>query len=178
MTIQYAIIGFLSWRPFSGYDLKKLFADSPFFHWSGNNNQIYTTLVQLQHDGLVASEVQYPERGPARKVYTITEAGLAELRRWLPSPPELPQWRNGFLAQLAWADQLPAEELDRLLAQYEHEVAIQVLMRREQERRGSDHPARTPREAYLWRMIAQNGTLSLETELAWVRELRQGLRDL
>ncbi|RPI32756.1 MAG: DUF4180 domain-containing protein, partial [Chloroflexota bacterium] len=41
MDIKFAILGYLSWRPFSGYDLKKLFADSAAFYWSGNNNQIY-----------------------------------------------------------------------------------------------------------------------------------------
>ena len=41
MTIKYAILGLLSWKPFSGYDLKKIFVDSASLYWSGNNNQIY-----------------------------------------------------------------------------------------------------------------------------------------
>ena len=44
MTLEYAILGLLSWKPFSGYDLKKIFSDSPIYYWSGNNNQIYRTL--------------------------------------------------------------------------------------------------------------------------------------
>jgi PadR family transcriptional regulator AphA len=178
MTIKYAMLGFLSWRSLSGYDLKKMFADSELFYWSGNNNQIYRTLVQLHQEGLVAQEVQYQENYPARKVYTITDQGLAELRQWLLSPPELPQYRNSFLVQLAWADQLAPGELDGLLAQYEHELHMQVLMRRERERRGSLNPARTPREAYLWRMLAENQISTYENELAWVRQLRQELASL
>ena len=175
MTIRYAILGFLSWRPLTGYDLKKMFADSAYFHWSGNNNQIYRTLVELHREGLVTQEVQVQESYPPRKVYTITEAGRAALRAWLLSPPELPQLRNPFLAQLAWADQLAPAELDALLAQYEHEVEMQLLMRREQERRGSPSPARTPRETYLWRMIAEAWISTYENELAWVRKLRRDL---
>lgn len=177
MTIKYAILGFLSWRPFSGYDLKKLFADSLSFYWSGNNNQIYRTLVQLHNEGLVTVEVQVQADRPPRKVYTITEQGRAALREWVVSAPELPQLRNTFLVQLAWADQLGDAELDGLLAQYEHEVEMQLLMCREQARRGGTNPARTARESYLWTMIAENWVASYESELAWVRRLRQGLAE-
>ncbi|MFZ3110044.1 MAG: hypothetical protein WA234_05080 [Rectinemataceae bacterium] len=45
MSIRYAILGFLSWKPFAGYDLKKLLSNSLSFHWSGNNNQVYGTLL-------------------------------------------------------------------------------------------------------------------------------------
>ena len=41
MSIHHAILGLLSWKPHTGYDLKKVFEDSAFMHWSGNNNQIY-----------------------------------------------------------------------------------------------------------------------------------------
>ena len=175
MTIEYAILGFLSWWPLSGYDLKKMFTDTMFIYWSGNNNQIYKTLVELRQAGLVASEVQVQESGPARKVYTITSKGRSKLRQWLLSAPEPPQLRNSFLIQLAWADQLPPDELDTLLANYENEVQAQALMYREQKRRNRINPARTPREAYLWGAIADNWITFYENELAWVRNLRQEL---
>ena len=176
MTIKYAILGFLSWRPLTGYDLKKMFLDATFIYWSGNNNQIYRTLVQLHKEGLVTSEVEHQERGPSRKIYTITEKGSAELRRWVLSAPEVPQLRNSFLIQLAWADQLEPEELDTLLENYEHEVQMQALMYQEQKRRNLINPARTERESYLWGMISDNWIMFYETELAWVQKLRDGLK--
>ena len=178
MTIRYAILGFLSWRPFTGYELKKVFADSEYFHWSGNNNQIYSTLVQLHREGLVTSEVQPQEHLPARKVYTLTPAGQGELRRWVASAPELPQSRNPFLVQLAWADLLSPAELDALLARYEEEVNLQLLMLREKERRQLPRPARTPREADLWRTLAETRLVAYEGELAWARRLRQQLAEM
>ncbi len=179
MTIRYAILGFLSWRSLAGYDLKKLIADSPVSYWSGNNNQIYRTLVELHAEGLVTGEVQPQEHLPARKVYTITEPGRAALAEWVRTTPELPQLRHTFLIQLAWADQLAPEELDALLAAYEHQVEMQGLMLREALRRGTpEHPARTKREAYLWDMIAENNLGVYEGELAWVRRVRAGLRDI
>jgi PadR family transcriptional regulator, regulatory protein AphA len=175
MDINYAILGFLSWRSFSGYDLKKMFVNSTFIYWSGNNNQIYSTLLQLHRDGLVTTEMQHQESGPSRKMYTITDKGMAQLKQWVMALPEIPQPRNLFLVQLAWADPLTPDELDRLLERYENEINVHLLMYQEQKRRKTINPARTPRESYLWDMIAANGVAFYENELTWVRQLRQEL---
>ena len=175
MTIKYAILGFLSWRPLTGYDLKKLFSVAMFIYWSGNNNQIYRTLLELNKQGWVTSQVEHQEVGPSRKVYTITETGLSELRQWLATSPELPQLRNSFLIQLAWADQLEPDELDALLDKYEHNVQMQSLMYQEEKRRNRINPARTERESYLWGMISDNQISFYENELNWVRKLRREL---
>lgn len=177
MNIKFAILGFLSWQPLTGYDLKKVFADSVFVYWSGNNNQIYRTLMQLHKEDLVTNEVQHQENYPSRKIYTITEKGLNELREWVLSSPELPEIRNTFLIQLAWADQLQPNELDSLLEKYEYEVQMQLLMGQERIRRRRVNPARSPREAYLWDKIFENWIDSYENELSWARKVRNELND-
>jgi PadR family transcriptional regulator, regulatory protein AphA len=178
MSIRYAILGFLSWTPLTGYELKKLFVESTILPWSGNNNQIYKTLVELHREALVTLEVQHQETHPSRKIYTITEKGRSELRDWVLSSPEPPQFRNSFLIQLAWADQLKTDELDALLEKYEEEVAIQLSMACEQHQRQTHSPQRTAREAYLWQMIAENQIAFYESDLNWVRRLRHELRDM
>ncbi len=175
MDIKYAILGLLSWQPFAGYDLKKVFADSAVLYWSGNNNQIYRSLVDLHAQGLVSVAVQPQESLPARKVYYITDQGLAQLKRWLESPPELPEIRSSFLVQLAWADLLSPEELDRLLAAYIDELRLALIMQQEKTRRAAHIPQRTPREALLWRAISGNIVSSYENELRWAENLRQEL---
>jgi PadR family transcriptional regulator, regulatory protein AphA len=50
--------------------------------------------------------VETPERGPSKKVYSITDQGRARLRTELLQPPELPQVRNPFLASIAFMDAL------------------------------------------------------------------------
>jgi PadR family transcriptional regulator AphA len=178
MAIEQAILGFLSWRPLSGYDLKKLFAASGTLPWSGNSNQIYRALVELHKEKLVTKEDEVGDSGPARKVYSLTEAGHAALRAWVLSEPELPEFKTPFLAQLAWADQLTSAELDDLLLRYEDELRVKLLMLRERAERvaaGDETPARTPREAYLWQMMDANLSGAYKQELAWVRQLRREL---
>lgn len=178
MSIQYAILGFLSWQPLTGYDLKKLFAESATLHWSGNSNQIYKALVELHRDDLVTLEVEYQSDHPPRKIYSITEKGKTALRQWVLSTPELPQLKHTLLVQLAWANQLTPAELDGLLATYEAEVETHLVMFREQAKRNKHAPDRAPRETYLWQMIAENWIGFYEHELAWVRQLRAGLGDM
>lgn len=174
MSIKYAILGFLSWRPFTGYELKQLFAESATLSWSGNSNQIYTPLVELHKEGLVSLEIQPQEGRPARKVYTLTVQGLAALKSWVLSTPEPPLQKNSFLLQLAWADQLEAEEVDALLETYAEKLQTQLLLFQGRSR-SNEVPQRTSRETYLWNMIAQNWISFYENELRWVRSVREGL---
>lgn len=177
MTIRYAILGLLSREPLSGYDLKKLIADSDVFYWSGSNNQIYRALVDLHRDGLVTQEVQPQEDRPARKIYTITGAGRDALRAWVLTPPDLPQLRHPALIQLAWGDQVESGALDALLAAYEEEVRVKLLMLQEGARREAQVPVRTGCARWLRDAIAGRLRAFYEHELAWVRELRAELTD-
>jgi PadR family transcriptional regulator, regulatory protein AphA len=178
MSVEFAILGLLSWKQMSGYDVKKVIAESDIFYWSGNNNQVYNSLVALNRAGFVTQEIQYQASLPAKKLYSITDKGRAALRDWLRTAPELPELRNTFLVQLAWADALSGEELDSLLGQYEDETAIQVRMRT--ERASADQqqaPNRTSRERYLWEQIIQHQAAGFQSELEWIRNLRAGLRE-
>jgi len=190
MSLELAILGLLSLRPQTGYDIKKIFEDSPTLYWSGSNNQIYHTLVDLHQKGLVTREVQLQEDHPSRKIYTITQKGLDELKQWVKAVPELPQLKQAFLIQLAWADLLEPAELDALLEQYEEEVQMQLfllqsthpqnspsLRRKRREEYVDPAQARTPREAVLWGMILENRSSFFENELSWVRKLRKALKN-
>lgn len=185
MSIDHAILGLLSLNSLSGYDVKKMFEGSAALYWSGNNNQIYKALIKLHEQGWVRYETQTQDNSPTRKIYSITEKGNEELRRWVLTNPEIPQVRNSFLIQLAWADQLSANELDDLLGKYEGELRAQLAMLNFQKQHRNISPsgvsrdayinvsaARTSRETFLWNMILENWVSYYQTELDWVGKLR------
>ncbi|KNY29586.1 DUF4180 domain-containing protein [Pseudobacteroides cellulosolvens] len=175
MSIKYAILGLLSWKPFSGYDMKKVFEESSTMYWSGNNNQIYKSLVQLTEEGLVTNEVQHQENSPSKKLYFITEDGLAELKEWVLSSPELPELKNTFLIQLSWAYQLDDGELKKIIANYENSVKMQLVLQQEKIRRGINSPNRNHRETLLWDMINENTLSFYRNEIAWIQNLHKEL---
>lgn len=177
MHLRAAILGFLSWKPASGYDLKRIISDSDIFYWSGNNNQIYKSLVELQREGLVRYEVQIQESLPAKKVYSITEQGLAELRRSLLATPEAPELHKNFLIQMAWAETLADDEVLALLEHYKDEITARLRMLQDQAARRDGSPNRSRREKYLWRRIADNLVSTYQAELDWARQTQQELRE-
>ena len=80
MSLRHALLGLLADRPASGYDLAKRLESSAGFAWSAKHTQIYPELNRLADGGLVEVAA---EGARGRKEYRITDAGRAEVRRWL-----------------------------------------------------------------------------------------------
>lgn len=176
MSLNHAILGILSRQPLTGYDLKKIMQDSAYMPWSGNNNQIYKALVELLEHGYLTNEVQHQDGAPSKKIYTITEQGLAELKRWTLAEPEPPEFRKLFLIRLACSGQLSDEELGGLLSRYEEELHSMLSYQEEKRHRET---ARTQpgeaRDALIQQMIHANVMSFYRQELSWVMELRRKL---
>jgi DNA-binding PadR family transcriptional regulator len=115
MSLKHAILGFLSFASFSGYDLKKAFDRSVQHFWPANQSQIYRTLAQLDEEGLVEKEVVAREERLDMKIYNITEAGRAELHQWLSTPLPEHDTREPFLIQVYFGGTLSDEEILSLL---------------------------------------------------------------
>jgi len=175
MSLTHTILGFLSWKPFTGYELKKLFSETDFIYWSGNNNQIYKSLVQLSSEKLVTREVVQQDSLPAKKIYHITDKGRKELHDWASSSPEFAQVKNTFLMQLAWSGELNDRELSNLIGEYQYEVEMRLAMCRTKLERRTVLPDRTEREEYIWEMLWQKEIDYLKGELNWLVKLSQGV---
>lgn len=175
MSINFAILGILSWKASTGYELKKIFEESSILYWSGNNNQIYKALSQMLNDELVRSEVVHQDNSPSKKIYTITDEGLKELKEWVISTPEAPEIKKTFLVQLAWSNMLSNQELNDLLIRYENELKTQLIMEQEKIRRVLHSPNRNSRESFIWEMISENIISTYNNELNWAKETRQRL---
>jgi DNA-binding PadR family transcriptional regulator len=177
MDLRSTILGLLSWKPLSGYDLKRIISTSELYYWSGNNNQIYKSLLALEKEGLVIHQVQVQESLPAKKIYTITDQGLSELHQSLLADPSLPELRKGFLIQLAWAEILSDEEILTLLEKYADEITGHLRISQAQAAKQAGRPGRSPRENYLWERISANIIAAYQTELDWARRTQQEIQD-
>ena len=56
MSLEHAILGFLQYKPMSGYDLKKIFDTSVRHFWPADQSQIYRTLTRLADKGWAEQE--------------------------------------------------------------------------------------------------------------------------
>lgn len=108
MALEHILLGLLR-EPASGYDLKRIFDDSVGNFWPANLSQIYPTLKRLENQGLLSKRLAPSERGPQRRVYSLTTEGRAALDEWLTSGPEVATERFGYLTQLFVMDALDDE---------------------------------------------------------------------
>jgi DNA-binding PadR family transcriptional regulator len=90
MSVARTLLGLLEPEAQHGYTLRQRYD-----LWFGTarplkSAQVYTTLHRLSRDGYVDLAGVAAGEGPDRRLYTITEAGVFELDRWL-SEPEVPE---------------------------------------------------------------------------------------
>jgi PadR family transcriptional regulator, regulatory protein AphA len=97
MSLRHAILGLLVDRPASGYDLMKRFDLALARVWPAAQSQLYTELNQLADDKLI-EVIATGARG--RKLYALTDSGLAELRRWLVETEPRRERRNDELLRV------------------------------------------------------------------------------
>jgi DNA-binding PadR family transcriptional regulator len=107
MSLKYALLGLLSHRRASGYDLLQTFRTTLANVWPATQSQIYTELTKLADAGLLAVS----EEGPrGRKEYALTEAGLAELRHWMAEIEPVAPTRDEVLLRVFFLGVLSHEQ--------------------------------------------------------------------
>src|SRR5690606_31454678 len=91
----YALLGILSLRPRSGYEIKKLIEQSLIHFWREGYGQIYPNLKKLVAQGFATVHTEEQSGKPDKMVYTITEKGREQLLLWLKKPiRQLPPEKN------------------------------------------------------------------------------------
>jgi PadR family transcriptional regulator, regulatory protein AphA len=183
MSLEHAVLGFLSYGPLSGYDLKKAFDLSVRHFWPADQSQIYRTLGRMEQEGWVEVEVIQQEDRPPRKVYSVTPAGEEELTRWLLAPQPLEQARSAWLIQVFFAGRLSDEQIIGILER------LAGRMRERLERYGQiggctmpyQQKAASPRQPFFWLLTLDYGMAMARASLEWVEStiarLKNGEQD-
>lgn len=107
-TTQYAVLGALSLKPMSGYEIKKLMAESTNYFWTESNGQLYPTLAALTKAKLVTVKNQVTGT-KTRKIYTLTKAGEKKLKEWLVKDANSYQRRDELLLKLFYGANVSPE---------------------------------------------------------------------
>ena len=180
MPLSHAILGFLDYRPMSGYDLKKFFDQSVAHFWSATQSHIYKALENLEQDGMVESQVIQQEGKPNRKQYKITNAGRAELRRWVSTPLPVEAKREAWLIQVFFAHHLDNQEIASL---FENRIErlrnslSQCQLAQENIDKNSRH-GELKRLQSLWQLTLDYGIDYYENEINWLEKTLPLVRKL
>jgi PadR family transcriptional regulator, regulatory protein AphA len=107
VSLRHAALGLLAKGPASGYDLLKTFKSTMHPVWPATQSQLYGELNKLASAGFTTASA-VGARG--RKEYSITDAGRAELHRWMTSPDEDPPQRSAVLLRVFLLGELSPSE--------------------------------------------------------------------
>ena len=178
MSLDHAILGFLNYHPYTGYDLKKIFDSSVQHFWPADQSQIYRTLNRLTEHGYVEMEKVSQEDRPDRKVYHITDTGRVELIQWLSGPPPMSSPRSAPLVQVFFSGQLSDEEI---LSKFEGYAAImRAILDRYNQVSNQLGPFQeeipSPREHFFWMLTLENGIANMQTNLAWAESVIERIK--
>lgn len=115
VSLRIAALGLLAQHPGSGYDLLKRFEQSMANVWPATQSQLYGELNKLADTGLI----EVSDIGPrGRKEYRVTDAGRAELVRWINNPQDDPPSRRPDLLRVFLLGDAPAEDARSYIAAF------------------------------------------------------------
>jgi DNA-binding PadR family transcriptional regulator len=161
-----AVLGLLTRREDSGYNLAKRAETSVGYVWAPARSQIYAVLPRLVRAGLAKSRKVAQSGRPDKQVYRITKEGRVALREWLESSEDA---EDTFLLRVFFGELMSRESLVALVERRRELARERLAEYREIERRGPDlHPYLTLR----WGLAHQRALVRWTDEV--LRELDRG----
>ena len=161
MSLRHALLGALADEPRTGYGLLKHFEQSLAYAWPASHSQIYPELARLLRDGLIEQSATGP-RGS--KTYTVTDAGIAEVHRWLreTEPDRRVRSEATLRPFFLWLLE-PDEAAGQLEAEHAYWRGILDELERIRE-----EPTGTGRKAKTFRIVLEGGIRTISSRLEWL----------
>ncbi|HEY7098999.1 MAG TPA: PadR family transcriptional regulator [Terriglobales bacterium] len=165
--LGYALLGLLHHRPFSGYDLRKIFSSSPIAGFSDSPGAIYPALRRLQLRGLVRGVVEPSNGLRKRRVFSITPKGLVSLKAWQSKPivrDDIIHRMGDLLLRFAFMDRtLGTQRAQAFLRELSRELSSYLPILRQ-------HLDTHASEMLLsGRLALESGIQGYEAQLQWAR---------
>ena len=160
-----ALLGLLQQGESSGYDIRRMFTQTPMGTFSDSPGAIYPALARLEAEGLIQGRIERRAGLRRRRIFRLTPAGASALERWLSAPvtrddvvrgTEELMLRFGFIEMT-----LGAEAAVRFLQALQREVTSYIPeLQRYLEATGTSMPRSG-------RLALEFGIQSYETLLRW-----------
>lgn len=163
---QFAVLGVLSIRSMSAYEIKQFIQRSVGFFWAESEAQLYPTLKKLSQQGWVIFHEEKATKAGNKKIYTITEHGRKALISWLESKTERPIYRNELLLKLFFGNNQSEKGNIEILKQAmlnanETLKLLEAIKNNLAKTKVSCH-----RMLYV-ELTIEYGMMSLKTEISW-----------
>lgn len=166
--LKHGILGLLSYKDMTGYELKEMFDNTLKHFWSAQTSQIYRELQSMEKIGWLESNVYEQKGKPDKRLYHITEAGRQEFHNWMDHGELKPRNNPMIMKTFFMAEQSPEIALRffnyirqksvELLEAYDH--VNEVISQKTDETGNKDR-------ALFWSMTLEYGILQAKMDIEW-----------
>ncbi|MFF3290098.1 PadR family transcriptional regulator [Streptomyces sp. NPDC003023] len=104
MALRHAVLAALLDGEYSGYQLAKAFDVGVANFWHALPQQLYAELAKLEKEGLVTGRQVVQETRPNKRLFRVSDAGLAELERFAAATPKPSFIRDDLLVKVQAVD--------------------------------------------------------------------------
>ena len=127
MNVRTLCLAILYCGEATGYEIKKMSVEGSFSHFvDASFGSIYPALAKLEADGCVTVREEPQPGKPARKIYSITDAGRHTFVEGLNEEPAPDVFRSEFLLISMFAHLLPPEKVAAAIDERIEEVSAEV----------------------------------------------------
>jgi DNA-binding PadR family transcriptional regulator len=165
--LAYALLGLLQQEPRSGYDLRKIFANTPMGTFSDSPGAIYPALERLQRRGYVRSQILESSGLRRRRMYRPTASGKRAFRAWQTRTivrEDVIYGVDELMLRFSFMDETAgAAEARRFLRGLRGQLASYIPALRKYR---SKHSANLPRSG---RLALESGIRGYETLFRWAK---------
>lgn len=168
--LRMVLLGFLSIRPMTGYEIKQDMDKGIFQFWHAKQSHIYTMLNKLEEKSMITSQIKSQEDRPDRRIYSITGQGTSEFLDWLSQPlTDLDKMKNLLLLKIFFSG-----HLDKTT------IITQLHLQRELQKQQHTQFTTSTEEmidAYIHQNVKENKE---KTKLLWqsLRNFNESMSDL
>jgi len=174
VPVRHTLLGLLSQQPRYGYELHAAFLAlaGGEQNWDIKPAQVYTTLNRLVEAGFVSAAQVEGDGTDERRVYSLTDAGQAELQAWLQSGVESDHLRDAFFLKLMLAIYVDGIDPQQLIQ------TQRGLLYRELHRVTTGRQAANPRSELAQILLMDKTIMHLEADLRWLDMVETRLDDM
>ncbi len=180
MSLKHALLGILTVKPMTGYELKQFFDSSVQHFWNAELSQIYPTLKVLEENGWVDKRLEVQESRPNKKIYDITDGGREEFTRWVRHPQPAGDMRDPFLIKVFFGTELPVEDMlvliRRQMEEQQKVLAFSEAVLRERIREGVQNLHST-RHGLFWTLTLEMANAYRRAYIEWCTASMQLLEE-
>lgn len=178
--VEYAILASIAHGPKSGYDVARWFRRVASHFCSAGYGSVYPALARFEEDELVERETTPSERGPERKVYSISGKGREVLLAWSGEPASATQTRDEQLVKALSYGFLPPETALELLgeARERHAEKLSYFRQLEHGLEKQRAEGEISEEAYIGtRLTLMRGIGAKESYMRWCEDAMSFVAD-